>query len=230
LEDKPSPKHHRVLVVEDSATQALQLRLLLESDGFLVDVAACRTEAIEFIAHTAVDVIAFDLMLPDSTGIDGLKTFLLATPRVPVVVLTANAEDRDLLESLGDDLKFVLITSAATVEPGEALAVNIVGRHVGQELGLVFLAAKQVQIEGIEARTGPERQAARQSEYQPQAGLAALWKAAGPNGRIEHHARHSSPRVDFSQRLLAHVTPLRHLMPDRKGAIVAERGTRTRFN
>jgi isoleucyl-tRNA synthetase len=41
------------------------------------------------------------------------------------VVLTANAEDRDLLESLGDDLKFVLITSAATVEPGEALAVAV---------------------------------------------------------------------------------------------------------
>lgn len=87
-------------MVEDSATQALQLRLLLESDGFCVDVASCRAEAIEFVAHTPVDVIAFDLMLPDSKGIDGLRVLLLAT-RIPVVVLTANADESLAIEALG---------------------------------------------------------------------------------------------------------------------------------
>jgi isoleucyl-tRNA synthetase len=41
------------------------------------------------------------------------------------VALTVNAEDRDLLESLGDDLKFVLITSVATLQAGDALAVTV---------------------------------------------------------------------------------------------------------
>ncbi len=41
------------------------------------------------------------------------------------VTLAAADDDRALLESLGDDLKFVLITSAARVQPGAALAVTV---------------------------------------------------------------------------------------------------------
>ncbi len=41
------------------------------------------------------------------------------------VTLSAGADDRALLESLGDDLKFVLITSSAAVVSGEALAVTV---------------------------------------------------------------------------------------------------------
>lgn len=100
MEDKPSSKVHRVLVVEDSPTQALQLRLTLEGDGYRVGVATCLAEALEFVSKQEVDVVAFDLMLPDSTGIEGLRTFLAATPRVPVVVLTANADERLALEAL----------------------------------------------------------------------------------------------------------------------------------
>jgi isoleucyl-tRNA synthetase len=40
-------------------------------------------------------------------------------------VVHAPAEERALLESLGDDLKFVLITSAARVQPGEALRAEV---------------------------------------------------------------------------------------------------------
>lgn len=89
-----------MLVVEDSATQALQLRLLLEADGFRVDVVSCLAAAIEFVSSIRIDVIAFDLMLPDSTGIDGVRTLLRAVPQVPVVVLTANADERLAIEAL----------------------------------------------------------------------------------------------------------------------------------
>ena len=41
------------------------------------------------------------------------------------VAISADAADRALLASLGDDLKFVLITSAATVGAGDALAVTV---------------------------------------------------------------------------------------------------------
>ena len=41
------------------------------------------------------------------------------------VTITADAADRALLASLGDDLKFVLITSAAAVTAGDALAVAV---------------------------------------------------------------------------------------------------------
>jgi isoleucyl-tRNA synthetase len=41
------------------------------------------------------------------------------------VTISAPAADRALLASLGEDLKFVLITSVATLSPGEALAVSV---------------------------------------------------------------------------------------------------------
>jgi isoleucyl-tRNA synthetase len=41
------------------------------------------------------------------------------------VRLAVNAEDHALLATLGDDLKFVLITSAATLVAGEALSVTV---------------------------------------------------------------------------------------------------------
>ena len=39
-------------------------------------------------------------------------------------MITAPASDHALLASLGDDLRFVMITSAVTLERGEALAVS----------------------------------------------------------------------------------------------------------
>ena len=42
-----------------------------------------------------------------------------------MVEIAADAADRALLESLGEDLRFVLITSGARVVPGEALKVTV---------------------------------------------------------------------------------------------------------
>ena len=41
------------------------------------------------------------------------------------VVVSVPAAERELLASLGEDLKFVLITSAAAVESGETLTVKV---------------------------------------------------------------------------------------------------------
>jgi isoleucyl-tRNA synthetase len=41
------------------------------------------------------------------------------------LTIAANAEDRALLASLGDDLKFVTITSAVTVVEGDELTVTV---------------------------------------------------------------------------------------------------------
>jgi isoleucyl-tRNA synthetase len=41
------------------------------------------------------------------------------------VSLTVNADDLALLQSLGDDLRFVFITSAAALVTGDALAVTV---------------------------------------------------------------------------------------------------------
>jgi len=41
------------------------------------------------------------------------------------ITITAPSEDLALLHSLGDDLRFVFITSAVTLQAGEALTVSV---------------------------------------------------------------------------------------------------------
>ena len=49
----------------------------------------------------------------------------IGAPLQAEVAIVAPPADHEALASLGDDLRFVLITSAATVRPGEALAVTV---------------------------------------------------------------------------------------------------------
>lgn len=101
MENQGSMQHPRALVVEDSPTQALHLRLLLEADGFHVDTVSRLSDAIVFVTKEPVDVVALDLMLPDSSGLGGLDSLVAAAPRIPVVVLTAHTDERMALDALG---------------------------------------------------------------------------------------------------------------------------------
>jgi len=49
----------------------------------------------------------------------------IGSPLQAEVAIVAPADEFEALDSLGDDLRFVLITSAATVEPGPALAITV---------------------------------------------------------------------------------------------------------
>jgi isoleucyl-tRNA synthetase len=59
-------------------------------------------------------------------GIEALRAQgLVGSSLQAEITLTANAEDYALLSSLGDDLKFVFITSAVTLVPGTELTVSV---------------------------------------------------------------------------------------------------------
>lgn len=91
----------RALVVEDSPTQAFHIRLLLEADGFEVATVSRLSEAIERLGKSPFDVVALDLMLPDSSGLEGLDTLVASSPTTPIVVLTAHTDERMALDALG---------------------------------------------------------------------------------------------------------------------------------
>src|SRR5207249_12041520 len=52
----------------------------------------------------------------------------IGSPLQAEVAIVAPADDYEALASLGDDLRFVLITSAATVQSGTALAISVTPR------------------------------------------------------------------------------------------------------
>ncbi|HYT89430.1 MAG TPA: ATP-binding protein [Gemmataceae bacterium] len=92
----------RVLLVEDSPTQARQLALLLEEAGFQVTVAPDAEAAWQRLARERFDIVLSDLLLPGDSGFD-LCRRIKADPvqhHLPVVVLTSQADPVNVLRGL----------------------------------------------------------------------------------------------------------------------------------
>ena len=97
----------RVLLVEDSRTQALQFSHALESQGYGVDWAPTAEEALERLNGPLPDLVIADFHLPGMNG-DGLARQIrlnVRTRTVPVMMLTEASEhgiERKGLESGAD--------------------------------------------------------------------------------------------------------------------------------
>jgi len=115
----------RVLLVEDSDVQALELRLALENAGYEVSRAASAEEALEILNHGIPDLIIADLELPNMDGRELTRTLRQnqRTRAVPVLMVTsasAREDERAGLESGADayvqksrDLQPLLMRAAA---------------------------------------------------------------------------------------------------------------------
>jgi CheY-like chemotaxis protein len=83
----------RVLVVEDSPTQAQQIQFLLEDGGWEVETAANGLEALLAIRRQATDVVVTDLEMPEMNGLQLVETIRREHPALPVVLMTAHGSE-----------------------------------------------------------------------------------------------------------------------------------------
>ncbi|SFM49410.1 Adenylate and Guanylate cyclase catalytic domain-containing protein [Methylobacterium pseudosasicola] len=91
-----------ILVVDDSRENLHILRIRLEAQGYQVGTAPDGEEALTYAAATPPDLILLDVMMPRLSGLDVLRLLKAdeALRYIPVVLLTARAETRDLVEGL----------------------------------------------------------------------------------------------------------------------------------
>ncbi len=92
----------RVLVIEDSPTQARQLAFILKEAGFEVDWVPDAESGLASLEQSRFDLVLSDLLLPGDSGFD-LCRRLKAHPRyqkIPIVVLTAQADPVNVLRGL----------------------------------------------------------------------------------------------------------------------------------
>ena len=82
-----------ILVVDDEPGIRQVCRLYLEREGFAVTEAASMAEAEAAVARERPALVVLDLMLPDGNGLDLCRR--LVGDGIPVVVLTARAEETD---------------------------------------------------------------------------------------------------------------------------------------
>jgi CheY-like chemotaxis protein/anti-sigma regulatory factor (Ser/Thr protein kinase) len=83
----------RVLVVEDSPTQASELQFLLEDAGFAVDLAEDGVAALASLQEVLPDVIVTDLQMPQLDGLALVESVRREYPTVPVVLVTAHGSE-----------------------------------------------------------------------------------------------------------------------------------------
>jgi two-component system, OmpR family, phosphate regulon response regulator PhoB len=87
----------RILIVDDEADIAATIAFNLEREGFVPVVAHDGTSALASLEAEPPDLVILDLMLPDIAGTEVCRRIRRepATARLPVIMLTARAEDID---------------------------------------------------------------------------------------------------------------------------------------
>ncbi len=89
-----------VLIVDDSGFQRTFLRKALVEDGHRVLEAVNGKQALEVAAADRPDCILTDLIMPDMRGLALLETLQQGDSDIPVVVLTADIQERVEAECL----------------------------------------------------------------------------------------------------------------------------------
>jgi two-component system phosphate regulon response regulator PhoB len=91
-----------ILIVEDEAPLVTLLRYNLEKQGFRVEDAGDGGEALAKITEAPPDLLLLDWMLPTLSGIELCRQLRRrpATRTLPVIMLTARAEEQDAVRGL----------------------------------------------------------------------------------------------------------------------------------
>lgn len=92
----------RVLLVEDSRLYAELMQDMIGSPGSGIDLVHCGElwDAAEVLLTDGAACVLLDLTLPDASGLEGLKQLRKLAPDVPIVVLTALADEEQAIAAL----------------------------------------------------------------------------------------------------------------------------------
>src|SRR6185295_5215976 len=92
----------RVLVVEDSPTQAQLLRLILEAEGFTVDVCGDGQAGLTQLAAASFDLVVSDVLMQGISGFELCRRIKAdpASSEIPVVLVTTLREPQEIVQAL----------------------------------------------------------------------------------------------------------------------------------
>ena len=93
-------KAERILVIEDEESLAVGIRDALEHAGYQVEMAHDGPSGLARVRQDGFDLLVLDLMLPGLSGLDLLKTLRKERRDVRVLILTARAEEPDVVKGL----------------------------------------------------------------------------------------------------------------------------------
>jgi CheY-like chemotaxis protein len=89
-----------ILIAEDSATQATQIRGLVEAAGFTTRVVGNGVEALRAIVQQAPLAVLSDLDMPEMNGLDLVVAVCREHPAIPVILMTAFGSEEIAIQAL----------------------------------------------------------------------------------------------------------------------------------
>jgi len=91
------PPH--ILVVEDEISVASGLKMILDEEGFNVDLAGDGNSALESFKGEGIDLVVADLNLPDISGLDVLRSVKAEKPSTEAIIITGYPSVETVVES-----------------------------------------------------------------------------------------------------------------------------------
>lgn len=90
-----------ILLVEDDERISEPLLRVLGTEGYEVVHAPTGNDGLDAVANRRPDLMLLDLTLPDIDGLDVCRKVREDRPELPIIMLTARAEEMDVIVGLG---------------------------------------------------------------------------------------------------------------------------------
>lgn len=84
-----SSKAGAILIIDDEADVLASLDELMRTEGYQTATASTAATGLEQLEKAPYDLVLLDISLPDSNGIDVLRTIKRDSPELPVIMITA---------------------------------------------------------------------------------------------------------------------------------------------
>ncbi len=122
----------RVLIVDDHAVVRAGLRRVLDAEDDIETVgeAATAERAVFEAIETKPDVVLLDVMMPETTGIEGMPALLQAAPDVKVLVLSMQDDPRYVREAFDAGASGYVLKEAADTEVVGAIRAVAAGEQL----------------------------------------------------------------------------------------------------
>ncbi|HET9350188.1 MAG TPA: response regulator [Burkholderiales bacterium] len=92
--------NERILLVDDDPGLSEVIALLLEREGYGVELAGTVKQGLNLVEARKPDLVLTDLKLPDGTGLDVIAGVRARRPRLPLIMITSYSSMESAIDAL----------------------------------------------------------------------------------------------------------------------------------
>lgn len=100
----------QIMIVDDSLIMRINLKKILEKQGYQVVAEACNgQEAIEKYATFQPDLVTMDITMPVLDGISALEAICIADQNACVVMISAMGQETKIIEAINKGARHYIV-------------------------------------------------------------------------------------------------------------------------